>query len=204
MAIPAADSTMTEISERSSLVSGLKNQEPQALQKVLEFALNAARQWSRLHNISPDEADDLVQETILLLLRKASEEGLPGAVQSDEQLLAFLVAVLRNRLLESYRSSQRSSQRSSGADLASLQIADMHEGPDEHLSAIQTEEQMKKALAQLSVSDREIITQRYIESKSIDEIANQLGISPGSARVRIHRILQHVRRLIATVKSEKR
>ena len=61
---------------------------------------------------------------------------------------------------------------------------------------------MKKALAKLPVADREIITQLYIDGKSINEIATQLGITSAYARVRIHRILQHIRRSMSTVRVE--
>jgi len=191
---------MTEIpAQSSSLVSGFKSQDPNALQSVLEWALDEGRRWSRRTGLPPDEVDDVVQETILSLLRRASSEtGLPESIQSDGQFKNFLFAALRNRLLERYRSSRRSE-----LNPKLLEVADLRESPEARFSNIEVQDQLRRALEKLSALEREIIRLRYVEDMPTADIAVMLGISQGSVRVKVYRALAHVRALIGAIGSEK-
>lgn len=53
-----------------------------------------------------------------------------------------------------------------------------------------------KALAKMSVADRQIIQWRHIEEKSNDEIAALLAITVASATNRIYRCMERLRKLV--------
>ena len=57
-------------------------------------------------------------------------------------------------------------------------------------------ENVMRALAKMSVADRQIIQWRHIEEKSNDEIAQLLAITVPSATNRIYRCMQRLRQLV--------
>jgi RNA polymerase sigma factor (sigma-70 family) len=65
------------------------------------------------------------------------------------------------------------------------------DGPSERVEAVM------EGLKKLAPDDRKLITMRHLNgSATFKEIAQELGISEGAARVRHHRILLDLKRLL--------
>jgi RNA polymerase sigma-70 factor (ECF subfamily) len=63
-------------------------------------------------------------------------------------------------------------------------------------------EQVKEALQELSLDYREAIFLRFHEGMSMSEVAQALGVSISGAKMRVHRGLLKLRRLLATGKND--
>jgi RNA polymerase sigma-70 factor (ECF subfamily) len=55
---------------------------------------------------------------------------------------------------------------------------------------------VRKALAQLSPDDRELLRLVYYEETESDVLAQRLGVTPGALRVRKHRVLARLAALL--------
>jgi RNA polymerase sigma-70 factor, ECF subfamily len=138
------------------------------------------RTWERrlfyyIRRLVPDEQDawDILQETWVGVI------GGIGRLRDPSGLAAWLYSVARRRVLDHYRESY------------SRQTADEEEiGPIEDLPDLsprpEDAERVHRALEQLSIPHREAITLHFLEGFSIDEIADIVGIAPGTVKSRLH------------------
>jgi RNA polymerase sigma-70 factor (ECF subfamily) len=102
---------------------------------------------------------------------------------------AWLFRIARNAV----RSEQRR-RRPVGDDasLASLPAADP--GPAEVALARERRARLHAAVAGLGRDEQHLVALRYGAGMSFEEVANSLGIAPGAARVRMHRVIEQLRR----------
>jgi RNA polymerase sigma-70 factor (ECF subfamily) len=70
-------------------------------------------------------------------------------------------------------------------------------GPDEALSEQLDAQQVMEGLQTLSVDDREALLLRFHEGLSMSEVAQALGLSLSAAKMRIHRGLSKLRKVLA-------
>jgi RNA polymerase sigma-70 factor (ECF subfamily) len=103
---------------------------------------------------------------------------------------AWLFRIARNAA----RSEQRRRRPVGDADalLASRPAADP--GPAEVALARERRARLHAALAGLSPDEQHLVALRYGAGVSFEEVASSLGIAPGAARVRMHRVIEKLRR----------
>ena len=63
-------------------------------------------------------------------------------------------------------------------------------------SDLATRLDLQRALARLSARDRAIVVLRYLEDRSVDDVARALDLSPGNVRVRASRALARLRGVV--------
>lgn len=178
--------------QAKALADRLREQEPEALQLLLERAFAIARSLSRNSQLPNEEIDDLVQNTLISLLRRISEPSSSEIFTSDHAILSYLKRHLQNSFVDHYRSKYRRSSPMLAEDVA-LSESDQ---PEERASEHDRIKLLEKALEQLTPQDRDLISLRFVHEKSYEEIAQELGLSPVSIRVRTVRILKHLNRLM--------
>ncbi len=122
-------------------------------------------------------AEDLVQESLARIYRA-------WPVHADNPL-AYSRRVLV-RVFLSWRRRRSSSERPS-ADLPERPV---HDGD----TALRRT--LLDALLTLSESDRAVIVLRYLADRSVDEVAHDLGRSPGAVRVKSMRALTKLRAVL--------
>lgn len=66
-------------------------------------------------------------------------------------------------------------------------LPDEREAPPEHVISEESCELVLSCLSELSPAHKDILRLRFLYERSDEEIAALLGISPGNARVRLHR-----------------
>jgi RNA polymerase sigma-70 factor (ECF subfamily) len=119
-------------------------------------------------------AEELVQETCLCFLQAVSG----GAEIQNPQ--AYLLSVLRNRFFALLRRKYRT---------PSVYFGDIPEIPDETdfggLEKTQEAERVRKALAFLTRTYREVLTRYYMRNESVAQIAGALGIPKGTVLSRL-------------------
>src|SRR5262245_50270771 len=82
--------------DKPILAKRLAGTEHEAWRQICECTLRSSMMQVREPLFSSEDAHDITQSAVLLLLRKVSVSGLPASIQSDEQLRRYIVAVVRN------------------------------------------------------------------------------------------------------------
>ena len=131
----------------------------------------------------PDEpvAQDVTAATFEKALRHIRRYEVQGG-----NFGAWLYRIAHNELMSHFRRQKF---------LAPLQWLGWSEGRGAETAVSQHEQhsQLRTALAQLSAKDRDIISLRYFEEFSSEEVAEILGCSTQNVYVRLHRALGRLR-----------
>ena len=129
-----------------------------------------------------DEADDLVQDTLVAAWREPPRD-------LTRPVRPWLSTVLRNLWRMRRRSGARREQREQAGASASGSITE----PERELVRLEVLRMLVLALDRLEPDDRKIIVRRFFDGESAAEIARALAIPAATVRSRIHRSLQRLR-----------
>jgi RNA polymerase sigma-70 factor (ECF subfamily) len=147
------------------------------LYEVLKPILLATlRRWIR----DPSRVEDAFQVTLLKIhhARARYQRGAP--------VLPWCVTIARNVALDQLRAVGASRLVSDEQALGTA--ADPKSAPEwTEADGAEVIEAVRAAIDDLPPGTREIVRQHKLEGKDMAEIAAQLGIKPGTARVRAHR-----------------
>ncbi len=103
---------------------------------------------------------------------------------------AWLIKIAANAVADQIK-------RSVGAQRTTRQLRDPNDVPDPSagpdLETVETRARLSQLVNQLPTDQRRVILQRFIEEKSIREIAQQLGRSEGAVKQLQFRALKHLR-----------
>ena len=128
-----------------------------------------------------DAAEDVSQDAFVEAYR-----GLPR-LQRPDRFGAWLFGIMRHKALNHLRSAGREVPLSWAADQADPAPAQPAADPSLDL---------RQRLRELPERDREILAARYLQELSYDEIAETLGVSVNTVRVRCFRAKQRLRVLL--------
>lgn len=133
---------------------------------------------------SRDDAEDAVQ-TVLLKLQ--APEAL-RRLRSSRSPAGYLVMMLRNASVDLSRG--RREQRDDGRE---ADLPDDTPSPVDLVSQADRERDLRRILATLSQSDRELIRLRYFDELSIAEIARRRRMNYSAVAVRLFRIVMRLK-----------
>jgi RNA polymerase sigma-70 factor (ECF subfamily) len=102
---------------------------------------------------------------------------------------AWLFRIARNAVRDEQR--RRRAVGDADALLACLPATDP--GPAEVTLARERRARLHATVAGLGRNEQHLLALRYGAGMSFEEIANSLGIAPGAARVRMHRVIEQLR-----------
>lgn len=143
--------------------------------------------FARRLGSSSFEAEDLVQETLLAIhLKRASYDR-------SQPFTPWAYAVARYKLIDHYRRGGRRVQ----VPLEDAGVLLGDDDPEE--AAVRTD--LERLLGQLPERQRSLIEEVKIQGFTVEEAARKRGVTPGSARVMLHRSLVWLSR---TVRDEDR
>lgn len=161
------------------IVAGLRRADPRAFDDA--YARYHGRVYSFLLRMSGrrEIADDLVQETWIKLARRAT------SLREDTQLAAYLFTVARN----AYRSFRRWAWLDATRVDAYSEETPMIDAatPETEVAARRRHAALERALASLSVADREVLLLVGVEGMAQDQAAAVLGIEHAAMRKRVTR-----------------
>jgi len=146
-------------------------------------ATTARPLWSYLYRVLGDaaQAEDLVQETFLRLLRAKI-----GGLDEDE-LRAYAFRVAGNIAVDTWRRKKR---EGSAIEEASLEAR--------HDAAPQLRDlDVARSFERLKPQERAMLWLAYVEGSAHAEIAQSLNLKPGSIRVLLFRARRKLRELMA-------
>lgn len=131
-----------------------------------------------------DEAEDIVQDTMLRVWSKRKELG------EVESLEAFCLVIAKNLAID--RSQKKGTQHASLDDHA--EIASVSASPCEKLISKERVAIIDRLMNELPEKQRLVMQLRDIEGHSYKEIAETLGLSEEQVKVYLFRARQRVRK----------
>ena len=142
---------------------------------------------------SPEEAEDLTQETFVAVFRKLN------TLKEDDKFEAWLFRIARNFVYQKYRAREPNLVSVEELDEDGqpvTQIPETRKGPEESLGARELEEVVEGAIGSLPEKYREVFVLSAIQRLSYQEIADIVGRSLASVKTDIHRARLAVRRQV--------
>jgi RNA polymerase sigma-70 factor (ECF subfamily) len=139
----------------------------------------------------PATAEDLAQETMLAVWRKAA------LFSADKGTLAgWIYCIARNLRIDRVRREPVWQDLPQGH----LETADEGSGPDAATEEAERGRRLKAALAGLPADQREAITLAYIDGLSQSEIAARLALPPGTVKSRLRLAYRKLRTAVEDLK----
>lgn len=149
-------------------------------------------EWGEAHSVclrlayryagNPSEAEDIAQDALLRAWRRR------GTLRDSGRRNQWLAAIVRN---EAFRQHARPRPDPTAA------IEALGGAEDRRVLAAVELADLRAALKRLNRRERELLAMRYELDLSQAEIARQLGIPEGTAKVRLHRARARLRRAYA-------
>lgn len=181
--------------ELTKAIELLQRNTPEAVDQALALLQNTVYSFSMKVCGHPEDAEDTMQEVLFRSLKHL------GKLQDPRALSVWLYTVTRNRCWRMRRKPASESGRHvsieelmpDDAELASLQ-EDGGSSPER--GALQAEEQaiLHQAVLRLPEALRLVLVLHDMEELTSDEVAQVLGLQPGTVRVRLHRARLAVRK----------
>lgn len=138
---------------------------------------------------SSDDADEIAQETLLAVWRKAAQFDPVSAGAS-----AWIYTIARNLRIDRVRRGARAGPVDQAAELDYL--VDPAESADDVMARNDEAERVACALSSLSEEQSMAIRLSFIEERPHPEIANLLGIPLGTVKSRIRLAINRLRALL--------
>jgi RNA polymerase sigma-70 factor (ECF subfamily) len=153
-----------------------ETQNRQAFSQLFQYYAPRLKSFSLKQGTSPSKAEELVQETMLLVWRKSA-----GFDASRGSASNWIFTILRNKRIDMFRKERHPEiELEEGMDVAIDAPA-----ADEAVGDIQRSEIIRTAIADLPSEQRQIIYQAFFEDKSHGEIALDLQLPLGTVKSRI-------------------
>jgi RNA polymerase sigma-70 factor (ECF subfamily) len=192
----AADgrATTTDGREWSRLIAAIgSRQDRAAFAALFGFFAPRIKAFMRRSGTGEAHAEELAQETMLAIWRKASsfDPASSGAA-------AWIFTIARNLRIDDYRREQRGGKLEASDAALEFQIDETPQ-PDSRLAAEQSERRVHSALAQLPPDQVLVVELSFFEDKAHAEIAQTLGIPLGTVKSRLRLAMNRLRNLLGDV-----
>ena len=173
------------------LIERIARSDTAAFQELFAHYGPRVKTYMLRRGLEAQAAEDLVQETMLMVWRKAAlysgEKGTPAN---------WIFTIARNLHIDRVRRTVPfQALPETHAEEASPDPT-----PEASLAGREIEVRVRAALAELPADQREIVTLAYIEGLSQTEIAERLGIALGTVKSRMRLAYQKVRSALEDLK----
>jgi RNA polymerase sigma-70 factor, ECF subfamily len=178
-------STRTTPESDPALVAAYRLGDERAAAELIERHIVALGRFLYSSGADRDEVDDLVQEALFRAFRRLATWRGAASFRS------WLFTIGHNLLRDQVRSRK-------GHRMLSLEDRDIPDQSDPHsdLAAAEAEERIRQGLAGLPRLQREVFLLRTQEGSEYEEIAMELGTTPGAARVHYHHAVKRLKELL--------
>lgn len=161
-----------------------------ALEALLARHQAQIYRFSRAMCDNPEDAGDVLQDTMLALARHVSSIRGPS-------LSTWLYAVARSGCAKKRRRSRFAPAHTLDVHDATLPVADPGRSPEASLASARLDLALQDAIASLEPMYREVLLLRDVEGMSAAEVAATLGVREGAVKSRLHRARRQVRDALA-------
>ena len=165
-----------------------------AISQLIDKYSARIRDYIRMMVKDSDVADDILQETLIKVVRVIDE----GRYADTGKFLSWVLRIAHNRVLDYFRaqkSSRTISESESGYDmLGTLRFAE--QTIEDRMIAEQIESDVRRLIELLPDEQREVVVMRYYAGLSFQEIAEQTDVSINTALGRMRYALINLRKMI--------
>jgi RNA polymerase sigma-70 factor, ECF subfamily len=161
-----------------------------AFAELFAYFAPRVKTFMRRSGLDEASADDLAQETLLAVWRKAHLfDG------SDEGASAWIFTIARNARIDALRRARRAGSTEI-SDVAGEFEVDEAKRPDARLASAQSEDRVRAALSALSDEQMRVVELSFYQEKAHAEIAQLLGIPLGTVKSRLRLAFARLRNLL--------
>lgn len=178
------------LSDRALLRQYVERRSEAAFSRLVRRHLSLVYATCRREVGDPETAEEVAQAVFLLLARKAP------ALRAEAGLAGWLFQTARFAAKNALRREARRQRRERRA-AEMMQGAQAAEGAAAEEFWRQVEPHLNDALGSLGAADREAVLRRFFEGESLAEIGARLGLSENTARMRVARAVEKMRRHLA-------
>ena len=141
-----------------------------------------------------DLADDIFQDTFV----KAIITIRQGRYSESGRFFPWLTRIAHNRIIDAFRQVKSENVVSTDAgETDMLNRRELAEGNiEDHLAAVQIDRDVRRLVAALPDSQREVLQMRYYQDMSFKEIAAAKGVSINTALGRMHYAVLNLRKMV--------
>lgn len=158
----------------------------EALTQIYDLFSDALFAYAFKHVGDPQIAEDLVAEAFQRFLTALERGGGP-----TDHLRAYLYRIVHNLITDLYRREPPPAQ-----ELDEDRLVEDKPGPASLVADEQEAELVRKALRLLTPDQRQVITLKYLEGWSSNEIAQSMEKSLGSVKALQHRGVASLKRIL--------
>ncbi|EQA34802.1 sigma-70 region 2 [Leptospira inadai serovar Lyme str. 10] len=152
-----------------------------SLDKIYRRERNKILAWVRSKVSDPEEAEDLLQESFLIAVAELDSNG------SIEYLLAYIYAVLRNKVGDWYRKKKTRKylvpELENEFDIEKA-IPAQGAGPEREFYQKLVLEELSLAIAELPAEQKSVFIANVLEGKTFRKISEETGIPEGTLSAR--------------------
>jgi RNA polymerase sigma factor (sigma-70 family) len=189
LVMPQSDSAATSPLDFDALLLAVAQGERAAFARLFEHVAPRLKSWLMRSGSSDSQAEELAQEAMVKVWRKAAQFDPAQAGAST-----WIFTIARNQRVDHLRRQGQPAQELDETALAEL--PDPMAPPDEALHALRREREVRAALARLTPEQSQVIQLSYFDEEPHARIAELLGIPLGTVKSRIRLALNQMRRLV--------
>jgi RNA polymerase sigma-70 factor (ECF subfamily) len=189
--MPSANSAPGDTPNWEALIRALAvDQDRHAFARLFEYFAPRVKAYMQRSGLPPDAAEELAQETLINVWRKAElfDPGMAGAA-------AWIFTIARNLRIDAHRRNRRGIDATASEFDFNLQPDDAPL-PDAMMVARQEQIRIRAALSQLSPEQLRVVELSFFEQKPHSDIATTLGIPLGTVKSRLRLAMNRLRDLL--------
>jgi RNA polymerase sigma-70 factor (ECF subfamily) len=164
-----------------------RHRDREAFGQLYEYYVPRLKSFGMRQGVGPAKAEELAQETMLVVWRKAESFDPKKGSPSN-----WVFTVMRNKRIDMFRR-----QRHPEYELdESVEVVDPDPHPDAAVGQTQENELLRKAVKLLPENQIEVIEKAFFEDMSHGQVAESLGLPLGTVKSRIRLAMQRLRVLM--------
>ena len=185
----------TQVLSDQVLLNNYLSGDSAAISQLIDRHSRRIRDYIRMMVKDADVADDVLQETLIKVVRVIDE----GRYVDNGKFLSWVLRIAHNQVIDYFR-SQKSAKTVNESDagynmLGTLRFAERT--VEDNIISEQIEADVRRLVEHLPDEQREVVKLRYFSGLSFQEIADQTGVSINTALGRMRYALINLRKMIA-------
>lgn len=186
--------------ENAAIARGLKRQDPELLDYLIETYQHRLMRYLMFLTSRREVAEDLFQEVWIRVLRSGSQYN--GKARFD----TWIFTIARNLVIDLSRKRTMSSldeMREGGEDERPFEIAQDGPSPLEQFESREDAAELAAVMLTLEPSYREVLTLRFHEEMSLEEIATVTRAPLSTVKSRLYRGLASLKPKLLQLRSQR-
>ena len=187
--------------ENAAIARGLKRQDPELLDQLIETYQHRLMRYLMFLTGKREVAEDLFQEVWIRVLRRGSQYN--GTARFD----TWIFTIARNLVIDLSRKRTMASldeMREAGEDERPFEIAQDGPSPLEQFQYREDAAELATVINTLEPSYREVLTLRFHEEMSLEEIAGVTRAPLSTVKSRLYRGLAALKPQVVKLRAQRR